>query len=68
MAASIAPPASFRPVTLVFRKMAANIFSQRRWSGCTSSRSTPGKSPSVISTTVTRLPNAAYTWPSSSPM
>ena len=60
--------ASFRPTTLVLRSTASDIDSIRRARILTRSRSAPGSSPLVISTTVTFVPSAAYTVPNSSPM
>jgi len=58
MAAAMAPPASFRPVTWSQVNGREHLLAAPL-ERCTASRSTPGKSPSVISTTVTRLPKAA---------
>ena len=57
--ASIAAPFSRSEATFVPRRIFAKSFSHRRASGWTSARSTPGRSPSVISTSVTLLPSAA---------
>jgi hypothetical protein len=45
--------------TLVLTMMAANSVLSRFSSGCTRSRSAPGSSPPVISTTDTLLPSVA---------
>ena len=58
-ATAIPPPASRIPATLVWRWIASKIFSTRAASSLTRSRSAPGSSPSVNSTTVTRLPSSA---------
>ena len=52
-------PASRMPVSLVPSRICLNRFPSRRASGATRSRSTPGRSPSSSSTTVTSVPSAA---------
>ena len=60
--------ASFMETTLVFRRTASQIDSMRLARMFTRSRSAPGNRPLVISTTVTFVPSAAYTLPSSRPI
>ena len=57
-----------REVTFVETITVSNAASTRCERTFTRSRSAPGSSPGVISTTDTFVPSAAYTEPSSSPM
>ena len=66
--ARIPEPSSLSEATVVFSKIDSNNFSSRLCNGTTRSRSAPGSRPDSISTTVTRVPSAAYTEPSSSPI
>ena len=59
---------SVMPTTFVLSSTLSNAFSIFFASTSTRSRSAPGSNPGVISTTVTLLPSAAYTLPSSRPM
>jgi hypothetical protein len=60
--------ASFIEVTFVASITLSNVCSTRFARIFTRSRSAPGSSPGIISTTDTFVPSAAYTDPSSSPM
>ena len=63
MVTSIASVSSHSDSTVVLSQIASKMLLIRLCEGATRSRSAPGRSPGIISTTDTLVPSAAYTVP-----